>query len=762
MPSEERILAHLGKQPKQEASFKQLLRELGARGEDRQALKDTLAKMSREGILLETRGQVYSLAKAGRFLSGRLVRHRDGYGFVIPAEPVPGMAGDVYVQEYEIGNAMHGDQVLVRLGKVDARGRAEGRIHKVLSRAHETVVGQLQSGPRGAIVMPWDERLRDEIVIPRGEPLPGGAAPADLDGMIVNVELTRFPGPTDRAQGRVLEVLGKQGDFGIDVEIVIRKHHLPHRFPAEASEEAAAAPQFLSSREVEGRRDFRGLPIVTIDGETARDFDDAVFVERREPGGYLLHVHIADVAHYVRAGTPLDREARLRGTSVYFPDRAVPMLPHELSSGICSLLPHAERLVLSCLMTMDRQGQVLDYELAEGVIRSAERMTYTNVNRVLEGDPGLGARYAALAANFELMKELALVLNEKRRRRGSIDFDMPEPEIEFDELGQMRAITRSERNIAHRLIEEFMLAANETVAGHLDGLEVASLYRIHQKPDPKRVMDFEEIAVGFGYSLGIGGLPVERHRIRSGRGAGRSTRFGRERGGRFDRQLEIPADVAITPRHYQQLAGAIAGKPEERILSYLMLRSLKQARYSELNSGHFALAAPVYTHFTSPIRRYPDLMVHRILKAVLHAPGSFTAPPAPRGKQDARPGPISETELKLVAEETSDAERRAQDAERELLEWKKVAFMAERLGEEFDGLVVNVAKFGFFVELTELFVEGLVHITSLTGDRYFFREHTREWVGERSRRRFGLGARVRVLVERVDPVALKINFALAD
>jgi ribonuclease R len=444
------------------------------------------------------------------------------------------------------------------------------------------------------------------------------------------------------------------------------------------------------------------------------------------------------------------------------------MLPFELSNGICSLNPGVDRLVMSCLMEIDSHGQVMRYELAEGIIRSAARMTYTNVNLILEGDTGVRERYAVLVQNFELMRELALILNEKRRKRGSIDFDLPEPEIEFDEFGQMRSIVRSERNIAHRIIEEFMLAANETVAAHLDRLGVASLYRIHEKPDPKRVMEFEEIATSFGYSLGIGGLAVKRMRVQSGRGAGRRERFGRERGSRAGATLEFPAEIPITPRHYQQLTDNIAGKPEERILSYLMLRSLKQARYSEQNVGHFALAAPVYTHFTSPIRRYPDLMVHRVLKAVLagwqppEQPHKRAARGAKQQEQTAevRPGPIPEEELKLIGEESSDAERRAQDAERELLEWKKVEFMAGRTGEEFDGLVVNVTSFGFFVELTELFVEGLVHASTLVDDRYFYRETTREWVGERSKRRLGLGSRVHVVVDRVDPVEHKINFAL--
>ena len=795
MVSEREILEYIARQPDRQVSLKQLLRELRASGTDRRALKDGLSRLVRQKALVKSRGQYFSLAtsrpagsrpeKETQFLSGRLVRHRDGYGFVILDKLVPGMVGDVFVGQHSLGDAMHGDRVLVRLGRLDERGRAEGRIHQVLKRAHETVVGQFRCERRGNFVLPHDERLREAIRIPRSEPLPGDARPQELDNAIVNVELTRFPTASNPAQGRVLEVLGRPGDFGLDVEIIIRKHHLPHRFPTEVLEEAEAVPQFLSSGELEERLDFRALPVVTIDGETARDFDDAVYVERLANGTYLLQVHIADVSHYVRPARPLDREARLRGTSVYFPDRALPMLPAELSSGICSLNPHVDRLVVSCLMEIDGRGEVVGQQLREGVIRSAERMTYTNVNLVLEGDPGLSARYAPLIPPFERMKELALILNEKRRRRGSIDFDLPEAEIQFDEFGQMRAITRSERNVAHRMIEEFMLAANETVANHLAGLALASLYRIHEKPNPKKVMEFEQLAGSFGYSLGVAGLSVERFRVRSGEGAGRRSRFGHPRGPRFAQQWELPAEIPVTPRHYQRLTDAIAGKPEERILSYLMLRSLKQARYSEQNSGHFALACPGYTHFTSPIRRYPDLIVHRILKAVLHDwEPTGAGPRGRRRKPAARPGPtfsasegqanegsasegpasegpIPEAELKLVAEETSDSERRAQDAERELLEWKKVAFLAERMGEEFEGLVVNVTRFGFFVELTEMFVEGLVHADSLTDDRYVFRESTHEWAGERSKRRFRLGDQVRVLVDRVDPVARQIYFALA-
>ena len=426
------------------------------------------------------------------------------------------------------------------------------------------------------------------------------------------MEIIQWPSATQSPRGRVTEILGYEDDFGVDVEMIIRKHHIPHIFPAEVLEEAQEINPVVPQKEIAARRDFRHLPIVTIDGETARDFDDAVLVTRLDNGNYELQVHIADVAQYVDDGSAIDEEARKRGTSVYFPDRAVPMLPLELSTDICSLRPEVERLVLSCIMEIEPNGEVAYYELAEGVIRSAQRMTYTDVNAVIEGDQTLRRKYGKLSENFDLMYELAQILNRKRVKRGSIDFDLPEPIIEFDEHGLMKSVAASERNWAHRLIEEFMLAANETVASHLEQRGVPSLYRIHEKPDAKRIYDFETLAASFGYSLGVGALPIKRVQTRGDK------RHYRESGRRAP-TIELPEEVHITPRMYQKLVQKIAGKPEERVLSFLMLRSLKQARYSEVNEGHFALAAPAYTHFTSPIRRYPDLIIHRILKWVLRS-----------------------------------------------------------------------------------------------------------------------------------------------
>jgi ribonuclease R len=566
------------------------------------------------------------------------------------------------------------------------------------------------------------------------------------------------------------------------------------------------------------------LPIVTIDGETARDFDDAVLVTECADGGYELQVHIADVAEYVRDGTDLDLEARLRGTSVYFPDRAIPMLPQELSTDICSLRPGEDRLVLSCIMQLDAKGRIESYEIGEGVIRSAARMTYTKVHAILEGDEEVRAAYRDRVADFERMKKLAVLMNKRREERGSIDFDLPEPVIEFDEQGQMRGVTRAERTWANRLIEEFMLAANECVATWLEDMGVPSLYRIHEKPEARRVVQFEELAASFGYSLGLGALPVKRVQTRGDRREA-------QRGGRPARTYEVAEDIAVTPKMYQKLAARIEGKPEERILSYLMLRSLKQARYSETNEGHFALAAPTYTHFTSPIRRYPDLIVHRITKELLRrgisgrgvvaegrhsSPWRHTnegglgsvlsqvsksrpgAPISPRfdsarnagpsthpslrsgfaqddksekptqvlrsaqGEKSDVEAPIPEPELAQIAEETSQTERRAAEAERELVEWKKVRFMEDKVGEEFAALVLNPTKYGLFVELTELFVEGLVPIDSLSGDRFTWRENTHEIVGERWGQRFRAGDRVQVVLDRILAQERRLQFSIVE
>jgi ribonuclease R len=748
------LLAHITKQPQGKTGLKHLFKELRIKGDERAAIETALDRLAARGDLVElSNGHYVATSRSREFVAGRMSVHRDGYGFLIPDRPVPGVTGDLYIGRDNTRGAMNGDRVIGRITQLGPQGRSEAEIVRILRRAHPTVVGQFRIQRRGLFVVPHDERLTEWIEIPEDMAIPDAAAagqaqvdrigPApieisnvsELDDMIVNVEILEYGDRKGPPVGRVVEVLGSPDDFGIDVEIVIRKHHLPNRFPSDVIEHAQSVPMTITASDLADRRDFRSLPIVTIDGETARDFDDAVLVDKLPNGHYALQVHIADVSHYVTPGSAIDQEARLRGTSVYFPDRAVPMLPFELSTNICSLVPQADRLVLSALIEFDRHGEPIHFEFSRGVICSAERMTYTNVHLLLEGDAAQRERYAPLVERFELMRELAEILQHKRDKRGSIDFDLPEPLIEFDETGAMTGIARSPRNIAHRIIEEFMLAANEAVAAHLEQTGRASIYRIHETPDPKRLMEFEEVAAQFGYSLGIGAIPVSRHRYKERGAEGRAVH----------KDVVIPKEIKLSSRAYQKLVAKIEGKPEERILSYLMLRSLKQARYSEENAGHFALAATHYTHFTSPIRRYPDLIVHRLLTASLEGRGYS-----------------NESELKSIADECSLTERRAAEAERELVEWKKAKFMEGRVGEEFDGLIISAARYGLFVELAELFVEGLVPIDTLPGDQYTYHENVRKIIGQRTRREFSIGDRVRVILERADPLERKLQFSIVE
>src|SRR5882724_2912395 len=792
---------------------------------ERKALFKMLSKLKKRDLIVEVAAGKYRLKSkkqtpegqkreqsqprkpSGSGVSGRLVHHQDGYGFVIPDEPIPNIEGDIFIPRHATEDAMHGDQVVVEIGRrgFSAEGqRIEGRIVRVLNRAHPSVVGLFRYGPNGNVVLPYDTRIHHQVEISPGQELTaalrkklglgsgeeaahrGRRLPRlkELDGAVVNAELVRYPRGGLAPVGKVIEILGSPGDLGVDTEIVIRKHHLPHEFSGEALREAAERAHPVNEADRAGREDFRSLPIVTIDGETARDFDDAVYVEKRADGCWHLQVHIADVANYVRTLTSLDNEARLRGTSVYFLHRAVPMLPEELSNGICSLNPHEDRLVMSALMEFDATGRMTGSRMASGVICSAERMTYTNVNKVLEGDAEMSALYAKMAPHFRNMKELALLLNARRNENGSIDFDLPEPVIEFDEDQKMTNITRSERNIAHRLIEEFMLAANRAVAGYLLKRGIETLHRVHEKPDAKKVLEFEELARAFGYSLGVENLHQREIAVKHGRvpapakrGRPDSAGHGRERGMKVT--LPGAGELSISPQHYQRLLKKLSGKTEERIVSYLMLRSLKQARYAPDSLGHFALGFQEYLHFTSPIRRYPDLVVHRALKWALANPGASPPKDTHLAKQSTAalyPHRI----LEELATETSDAERRAATAERELRDWKTAQFMEQHLGDEYEGLIISVQKYGCFVELMEVFVEGLLPVAAIeeaAGARCMYREHEHAIVamqGQEHRRGHGtpppkskqrtwkLGDKVRVRAERIDPMRHRVEFALAN
>ena len=735
-------------------------------------------------------------------IKGRLVLHQDGYGFVVPDVALPNVDGDIFIPRDYVEDAMHGDTVVARIARLSGlpgARRAEGRIVRIVGRAHPSVVGLFRYTSRGCVVVPYDPRVQHDIELLPGEELtpalreqllPGKKDQSargkrlphipKLDGAVVNAELLGYGRGGAAPTGRVIEILGRPGDLGVDTEIIIRKHHLPHTFAPEVLQESERLAHPVTEAEREGRQDFRGIPIVTIDGETARDFDDAVYVERRDDGGWLLQVHIADVAHYVHPESPLDREARVRGNSVYFIDRAVPMLPETLSNGMCSLNPREERLVMSAIMHFDSAGRPLTAVMVPGVIRSAERMTYTNVNKVLTGDPEMSARYAHMHHHFRAMKGLAQLLNSRRSDNGSIDFDLPEPIIEFDEQQNMTNIGRSERNVAHRIIEEFMLAANRAVAHYLLERGLHALHRVHEKPDARKVLEFEELARAFGYSLGVENLHQREVAVRHGKvpspaKAGRpETRGqGRER----QQRVSLPGtNINITPQHYQRLVAKLEGKPEERIVSYLMLRSLKQARYAADPLGHFALGFDEYTHFTSPIRRYPDLIVHRVLKWAIANPDA-KAPSYIKPSVGVEAMLYSQKHLEEIAAETSDTERRASTAERELIAWKTAQFMEQHLGDEYDALIISVQKYGCFVELFDIFVEGLVPVGAFeeaAGARCVFRERDHAIVavtGGEGRRGSGrrkqvqalawkLGDRVRVRAERIDPMRRRVEFAL--
>jgi ribonuclease R len=687
------LLAALRGHPGPPETARVLAARLGVPAAERAAFRRRLKHLVAAGDLVIVGGRRFALPDRLDEVAGRLQGHAGGFAFVLPDTAG---ATDVFIPESARAGALHGDRVLARIERRRPDGRAEGRILEVLERRSAEVVGQIRIERRGAVVTPFDSRLDTDVRVAAGDTLTAA------DGDMVTVEIQRWPGPAGMAAGRVVEVLGRIDEPGVDTEIVLRKHGIPDAHAPDAVAQARARDHAVTAADIAGRTDFRGWPIVTIDGEHARDFDDAISIERLPNGHYWLGVHIADVAHYVPEGSALDLDGFARGTSVYFPERAVHMFPHELATGVCSLNPHVDRLVQSCLMEVDGNGAVVRYELHDGVIHSHARMTYTKVNAIVtDRDPALRAEYAALVPKFEQMLALFEILNRRRRRRGSIDFDLPEAEVVVDDAGAIAAIVASERNVAHRLIEEFMLLANETVAAHLEREAMPALYRVHEAPDPLRVAEFEEFVSSLGFSLAA------------------------------------PPD-GVHPRHFQHLVDRIRGTPEERPIAFLMLRTMQKARYDAANLGHFGLAAHTYTHFTSPIRRYPDLVVHRVLRELRHGRGT------PERREDL------DDALPEVARHTSAMERRAQEAERELLQWKKVRFMADKVGDVFTGYITGVAPFGLFVELVEHFVEGLVHISTLADDYYRFDEQARVLFGERSKKIYRLGDQVRVQVVRVD------------
>jgi ribonuclease R len=691
------------------ATPRELLRVLKIPRDGRAGFKRNLRALVNDGALVEIKGNRYGLPDRMDLVVGKVDGHPSGFGFVMPDRPVEGLTRDIYVAEHNLKEAMHGDKVVVRIERYREDGRAEGKVVQVLERAATTVVGRYEVDSAGlGFVVPFDKRITSDIQIPRAD------ARAAEPGLMVVVEITRWPTPTRGPAGRIAEVLGDINDPGVDTEIILRKHGIVDEHTPEAIAEAKRIGSAVKERDIAGRTDFRDRKVVTIDGETARDFDDAISIETLKNGNYWLGVHIADVAHYVQEGGALDQEAYERATSVYFPERAVHMFPSELSTGLCSLNPHVDRLVQSCLMEVTPRGDVVRYEIHDGVIRSDARMTYTKVNAILtDKDPAVIAEYRELVPMFEQMRDLFEVLNARRHRRGSVDFDLPEALVILNEQGFIEDIVASERNVAHRLIEEFMLLANETVAGHLEKHGMPSLYRIHESPDPLKVLQFEEFIGAFGYSLGA-------------------------------------SEGAVKPKHFQKLVEKIRGVPAERPIAFLMLRTMQKARYDPMNVGHFGLAAETYTHFTSPIRRYPDLVVHRLLRELRQTKVS-----------DERKAELDE-DLPEVGRHTSEMERRAADAEREILQWKKVRFMADKVGDVFDGYITGVAPFGMFVELVDHYVEGLVHVSTMADDYYRFREQQHALFGENTKKTYRLGDQVKVQIIRVDMERRQIDLGLED
>jgi ribonuclease R len=690
------------------ASARELAQLLRVPREERNNFKRQLTSLVTDGQLLQIRGNRFGVAEKMDVVVGRLQTNPGGFGFVVPEHAEPGERKDIFIAPPNLAEAMHGDRVVARVERQTERG-LEGRIIRILQRSQETVVGRFEADDSGlGYVVPFDRRILTDIHVPSGQS--SSAEPGEM----VLVEITRWPTASRGPVGRVTEVLGRIDEPGVDTQIIIRKHGIPDTHSEESVEEAKRLGGVVKERDIRGRTDFRPVTTVTIDGEHARDFDDAITIERLANGNCWLGVHIADVSHYVKEGSALDEEGYERGTSVYFPERAVHMFPSELATGLCSLNPHVDRLVQSCLMEVDRRGTVVRYEMHDGVINSDARMTYTAVNAILsDRDPEALAEYASLVPMFELMHQLFEILNARRRRRGAIDFDLPETEVVLSEFGEIEAIIPSERNVAHRLIEEFMLLANETVASHLVAHDAPALHRVHEAPDVKKVMDFEEFITTLGYSLAAHGH-------------------------------------AVRPKHFQKLIDRMRGTPEERPIAALMLRTMQKARYDAAPLGHFGLAAEHYTHFTSPIRRYPDLVVHRMLRASRQ--GEIAG---------ARREELDE-ELPEIARHTSEMERRADDAERELLQWKKVRFMADKVGDEYHGYITGVAPFGLFVELIEHYVEGLVHISSMADDYYRFVEQQHTLRGENTRRVYRLGDKVQVQVVRVDMERRQVDLGLVE
>ena len=671
--------------------------------EDFKELVKAFVKLEGQGKIVRSGHDRYGLPVQMNQTRGRFIGHAKGFGFVAPEEE--GM-DDVFIPPTATNGALNGDTVLVSISKLKSGDRREGEVIDIIERGNSRIVGEFQANRGFGFVVPDDKKFGTDIFIARNHTL--GA----VDGHKVVVEITEWPDGRHSAAGMVTSILGHKNDPGVDILSIIHKHDIDVEFPQEVLDAATAIPDTVSAEEIEGRRDLRDQLIVTIDGETAKDLDDAVTVTKNDDGTYKLGVHIADVSHYVTDGSTLDCEAYDRATSVYLTDRVIPMIPHRLSNGICSLNPQVDRLTLSCEMTIDQNGIVIAHDIFESVINTTERMTYTDVYKILEEkDEDLIARYEQLVPMFEHMKELSGILRGRREKRGAVDFDFKESAVVVDEKGWPIDVVIRERTVAEKLIEDFMLAANETVAEHVFKMNLPFIYRIHEEPKPEKLQRFFEFITNFGILV-------------KGKGD------------------------TVDPKALQQILESVDGKPEYPVISTMMLRSMQQAKYSPESLGHFGLSTEFYTHFTSPIRRYPDLIVHRLLR-------TYVINKDTSGKTVAYWG----ANMEEIATHTSERERRAVDAERDTESIKKAQYMSDKIGEEFEGVISSVTNFGMFIEL-ENTIEGLVHISNLTDDYYNFDERSMSMIGERTARVFRLGDQVTIKVHAVNLEESAVDFII--
>nr|WP_263629249.1 ribonuclease R [Bacillus licheniformis] len=666
-------------------------------------LVKALVTLEEKGLVVRTRSNRYGLPEKMNLIKGKVSAHAKGFAFVLPEDS---SLDDVFIPPSELNTAMNGDTVLVRLSTESGGTKKEGAIIRIIERNIQKIVGTYTETKNFGFVIPDDKKITNDIFIPKH------AKNGAVEGHKVVVRLTSYPEGRMSAEGEVIEILGHKNDPGIDILSIIHKHGLPGDFPAEAMEQAGNTPDTIDEKDLEGRRDLRDQTIVTIDGADAKDLDDAVTVTKLKNGHYKLGVHIADVSHYVTEGSPIDQEAYERGTSVYLVDRVIPMIPHRLSNGICSLNPKVDRLTMSCEMLINPQGQVVEHEIFQSVIKTTERMTYSDVNKILvDDDEELKQKYEALVPMFKDMEDLAAILRGKRMERGAVDFDFKEAKVLVDEEGKAKDVVLRERSTAEKLIEEFMLVANETVAEHFHWMNVPFIYRIHEDPDQEKLQRFLEFVTTFGYVVkGTAG--------------------------------------SIHPKALQSVLEEVRDRPEEAVISTVMLRSMKQAKYDPQSLGHFGLSTEFYTHFTSPIRRYPDLIVHRLIRTYLI-----------QGKTDEATREKWAEKLPEIAEHTSNMERNAVDAERETDDLKKTEFMLDKIGEEFDGVISSVTNFGMFVELPNT-IEGLVHVSFMTDDFYRYDEQHYAMIGERTGNVYRIGDEITVRVVDVNKDERNIDFEI--